>query len=120
MPSSLPFSKSFDFASGATGERFQNPFWRLKEYLFGARLRRAVSEVKAFGDEVVTAAVRNRKSSIALQEQGKVDALQSNLIDSLLDHIEDRTVVRDAAMNYLSAGMLSKSQTISVADVMGR
>ena len=120
MPSSLPFSKAFDFASGGTGERFQNPFWRFKEYLFGARLQRAVAEVKRFGDEVVTTAVRNREQSAPLPEKDNSDALRSNLIDSLLDHIEDRMVVRDAAMNYLSAGMLVHNISLPVAHTIDR
>ena len=109
MPASLPFSKSFDFASGATGERFQNPFWKFKEYLFGGPFRRAVSEVKRFGNEIVAAAVRKREKSISdvTGNQHEIDSpLQNNLINSLLDHIEDRQVVADAAMNYLSAGII--------------
>ena len=117
MPSSLSFSKSFDFASGATGERFQNPFWRFRECLFGARLRKAVAEVKRFGDEVVAAAVRKRS---AKEDVRKADPLLSNLIDSLLDHIEDRTVVRDAAMNFLSAGRRSELSPSPFANIMHR
>lgn len=111
MPASLPFSKSFDYASGATGERFQNPFWKLKEYIFGAPFRKAVFEVKQFGDEIVSAAVDKRQASAskAEDETKTENPLQNNLINSLLDHIEDRQVVADAAMNYLSAGILSVS-----------
>ncbi len=110
MPASLPFSKAFDFASGATGERFQNPFWKLKEYFFGARFRKAVFEVKKFGNELVSAAVHKRheaKKSFAINEPAGIDPPPNNLINSLLDHIEDRQVVADAAMNYLSAGAVS-------------
>ena len=96
MPASLPFSKSFDFASGATGDRFQNPFWKLKEFFLGAPLRKAVSDIKAFGD----------KTGSSKSDIGEIsDPLQNNLINSLLDHIDDHQVVADAAMNYLSAGM---------------
>ncbi len=111
MPASLPFSKSFDYASGATGERFQNPFWKLKEYIFGAPFRKAVFEVKQFGDEIVSAAVDKRQASAskAEDETKTENPLQNNLINSLLDHIEDRQVVADAAMNYLSAGKSSAS-----------
>lgn len=106
MPASLPFSKSFDFASGATGERFQNPFWKLKEFVFGTRFRRAVSEVKNFGDQIVAATVHKRETAAAAASLKRMDPLQNNLINSLLDHIQDRRVVADAAMNYLSAGMM--------------
>ena len=107
MPASLPFSRSFDFASGATGERFQNPFWKIKEYLFGRPFREAVSEVKHFGNEIVAAAVSKRQKAsghLTQIESEESSPLRNNLINSLLDHIEDRQVVADAAMNYLSAG----------------
>ena len=108
IPASLSFSKSFDFASGATGERFQNPFWKLKELFFGASFRKAVFEVKNFGNSIVFAAIQKRKKGSSLSKDDlvkKSDSLQANLIDSLLDHIDDHQVVADAAMNYLSAGM---------------
>lgn len=110
MPASLPFSKAFDFASGATGERFQNPFWKMKEYFFGARFRKAVFEVKKFGNELVSAAMHKRREArktVTKIEPAGTDPAQNNLINLLLDHIEDRQVVADAAMNYLSAGAVS-------------
>ena len=107
MPASLPFSKAFDFASGAIGERFQNPFYKLKEFLFGAPLRNSIHEVKTFGSCIVSAAVQKRKEHI---DSGSADALPNNLINSLLANIEDRNIVADAAMNYLSAGTLSSSR----------
>ena len=107
MPASLPFSKAFDFASGAIGERFQNPFYKLKEFLFGATLRNSIHEVKTFGSCIVSAAIQKRKERT---DSGSADPLQNNLIDSLLDNIEDRNIVADAAMNYLSAGTLFSSR----------
>ena len=107
MPASLPFSKAFDFASGAIGERFQNPFYKLKEFLFGAPLRKSIHEVKTFGSCIVSAAVQNRKENI---DAGGADPLQNNLINSLLDNIENHDIVADAAMNYLSAGKLFLSR----------
>ena len=111
MPASLPFSKAFDFASGAIGERFQNPFYKLKEFLLGARLRNSIDEVKAFGSCIVSAAVQKRREHI---DAGSVDPLQNNLINSLLDNIEDHDIVADAAMNYLSAGTLCSSRLLVV------
>ena len=119
MPASLPFSKSFDFASGATGERFQNPFWKPKEFIFGGPFRKAVFDVKLFSKSIVSAAMRRRKNesgSIRNDITNKIDLLQNdttknsdplqnNLINSLLDHIDDHQIVADAAMNYLSAGI---------------
>ena len=107
MPASLPFSKAFDFASGAIGERFQNPFYKLKEFLFGAPLRKSIYEVKTFGSCIVSATVQKRKEHI---DAGSIDPLQNNLINSLLDSIEDHDIVADAAMNYLSAGTLFPSR----------
>lgn len=105
MPASLPFSKAFDFASGAIGDRFQNPFWKAKEFVCGGPLRRAVFEVKRFGDAIVATAVEKRAHKVSAQELKAANPLRNNLIDSLLDHIEDHRVVADAAMNYLSAGI---------------
>ncbi|KAL8831293.1 MAG: hypothetical protein Q9191_000949 [Dirinaria sp. TL-2023a] len=116
IPDSLPFSQAFGFASGAIGERFQNPFWKLKELLFGKRLRKAVMEVKQFGRGIVSGAVRRRKARDPLLEkptnegQGSAKCI---LIDSLLDHLEDHEVVADAAMNYLSAGRDTTAQALT-------
>ena len=106
IPSSLPFSKAFDFASGAIGDRFQNPFWKVKEFIWGQPLRRAVSEVKDFGSAIVHSAAEKRAKpqSCIKGQRGQIEILRTNLIDSLLDHITDKAVVADAAMNYLSAG----------------
>ena len=112
IPSSLPFSRSFDYASGAIGNRFQNPFWRLTELLFGRQLSHAVAEVKRFGGVLVSAAAERRSNVVDCTDAGglpfKRDDLRTNLIDSLLDHIDDKGVVADAAMNYLSAGIFSR------------
>jgi cytochrome P450 len=116
IPGSLPFSKAFDFASGAIGERFQNPFWKLKELFFGGRLRRAVSEVKNFGQMIVFNAVQQRQTrtkSAESQSTKDSDTSRHNLIDSLLDHLDDHQIVADAAMNYLSAGRDTTAQSLT-------
>lgn len=116
MPGSLPFSKAFDFASGAIGERFQNPFWKMKELIFGSRLRSAVSEVKHFGQIIVSNAVhqREKKTNDAGELRNKdSNAMRSNLINSLLDHLDDHQIVADAAMNYLSAGRDTTAQSLT-------
>lgn len=109
MPSTLPFSHAFDYASGAIGDRFQNPFWRLKEFFLGTRLRRAVHEVKTFGATIVASAVHKR----SLSPFSKPNPLQTNLINSLLDHIPSHTIVADSAMNYLSAGRDTTAQSLT-------
>lgn len=103
------FSTAFDFASGATGERFQNPLWQVTEIFFGSQLRQSVAVVKKVGDMIVGNAVLNReKNSQSKRAQGeaadKLDTITGSLINSLLDSIEDKQTVADAALNYLSAG----------------
>ena len=107
MHGSLPFSKAFDYASGAIGDRFQNPFWKVKELVLGAPLRKAVYEVKSFGRIIVAAAVQKRDDGMTAAKTASsksIGSLHNKLINSLLDNIDDHQVVADAAMNYLSAG----------------
>ena len=116
IPGSLPFSQAFDFASGAIGERFQNPFWKLKELLFGKPLRNAIMEVKRFGREIVSNAVHRRalETTLSYKPTNKgQDPMRCILIDSLLDHLDDHEVVADAAMNYLSAGRDTTAQALT-------
>ena len=122
IPSSLPFSQAFDYASGQVGERFQNPFWKMKERIFGAKMRSAVKEVKRFGDEIVAAAVQRRKKQgiEPNEDQEKPNTADRNqrqghnhLIDSLLDHLSSPTIVADAAMNFLSAGRDTTAQSLT-------
>ena len=113
---SLPFSESFDFASGAVGDRFTNPLWKIKEVLFGWQLRKAVKQVKEFGRNVVSEAVRRRenmKDTAKNQSDSHLHELQDNLIDSLLNHISDHQVVADSAMNFLSAGRDTTAQSLT-------
>ncbi|MCJ1251692.1 hypothetical protein MMC30_008927, partial [Trapelia coarctata] len=109
MHGSLPFSKAFDFASGETTSRFTNPFWRIKELFFGRSLRKAIAEVHRYGRTVVTEAVEKRSS----KPTEKHSPLQSNLIDSLLDHLPSEDLVADAAMNFLSAGRDTTAQSMT-------
>jgi len=106
-----PFSMSFDFASGKICERFQNPLWQVTEIFFGSQFRQSIAKVKAFGSEIVSKAVISRQN----KEEGKSSAngnsatfegMSGSLINSLLDSIDDHQMVADAALNYLSAGML--------------
>ncbi|KAL8986075.1 MAG: hypothetical protein Q9177_004267, partial [Variospora cf. flavescens] len=115
IPASLPFSKAFDFASGAIGDRFHNPFWKIREFVFGAPLRKAFVEVTRFGNEIVSSTVAKRQNpSKATDNSTKArNPLQDNLINSLLDHIQDHQVVEDAAMNYLSAGRDTTAQSLT-------
>lgn len=112
MHHSDSFTAAFDFASGATGERFQNPLWQVTEIPFGRRFRQSVATVKAFGSELVSKAVMAKQSPSELEEavvrpssSGSLDKFSGSLINSLLDSIDDPQIVADAALNYLTAGM---------------
>lgn len=102
------FTVAFDYASGATAERVQNPLWRIKEIFTGARMRSSVGIIKAFGRRIVDSAVEERdrgvKQPSAQEQDEKLDDVSGSLIQSLLDSIGDRQMVADAALNYLSAG----------------
>lgn len=124
------FSMAFDYASGATTERFQNPLWYITEAITGsADLRKSLAVVKAFGRRIVSTAVADRKAQHGGRDGGKntmtssssspgpstdssladskINQVSGSLIQSLLDAISDQEVVADAALNYLSAGKLS-------------
>ncbi|KAI9876000.1 MAG: hypothetical protein M1830_007575 [Pleopsidium flavum] len=119
MEASSPFSEAFDFASGAIGERFQNPLWKLTNFFFGARLRSAVAEVKRFGRSIVETAVRKRaETNIDGGKTGQGhstsdDPLSGSLINFLIDGIGDHEIVADAALNYLSAGRDTTAQSLT-------
>ena len=104
------FSASFDFASGETGKRFQNPFWQLTEPIFGAKFRKAVANIHDFGAIIVKNAVNARKMrseplvSGSDPEPLSIESSSGSLINLLLDSIDDEKLVADAALNYLSAG----------------
>ncbi|MCJ1282269.1 hypothetical protein MMC26_001592 [Xylographa opegraphella] len=122
MHGGLPFSRAFDFASGETTNRFTNPFWKIKELVFGARLRASIKDVRSFGRTVVASAVEKRSSASAEHAATKSSpdssprvpmALQGNLINSLLDHLPTEELVADAAMNFLSAGRDTTAQSLT-------
>lgn len=109
------FTVAFDYASGATAERVQNPLWRLTEMFTGARMRESVAIVKAFGRRIVDKAVQDRASgpksttataAAAAASDEVLDEISGSLIQSLLDSIGDKEMVADAALNYLSAGKM--------------
>ncbi|ROW08218.1 hypothetical protein VMCG_03085 [Cytospora schulzeri] len=115
------FTLAFDYASGATAERVQNPLWRITEIFFGAGLRRSVAVVKAFGKRIVDSAVDDREkgqSNVTATngESGnyeRLDQISGSLIQSLLDSLGDREMVADAALNYLSAGRDTTAQALT-------
>ncbi|KAM0252724.1 hypothetical protein ACHAP5_001016 [Fusarium lateritium] len=103
------FTVAFEHASGATAERFQNPLWFFTEMFTGARMRRSIKTVKAYGKRIVTSAVTDRKEA-----EGKTQSdAPGSLIQSLLDSIGDEELVADAALNYLSAGRDTVAQALT-------
>ncbi|KAG6361478.1 hypothetical protein INS49_009705 [Diaporthe citri] len=115
------FTLAFDYASGATAERVQNPLWRVTEIIFGARLRKSIAIVKTYGKQIVDTAIQNRErgtkdtrgSSNHPESDEKLDKISGSLIQSLLDSIGDREMVADAALNYLSAGRDTTAQALT-------
>lgn len=107
MHDSEPFAQAFDFASGETGKRFQNPLWQITEIAFGGKFRESVAKVHSFGSRIVANAIESRRKG--KPESGNESALDScsgSLIHSLLDSVGDEKMVAHSALNYLSAGKL--------------
>jgi cytochrome P450 len=110
------FSRAFEYASGATGERVQNPLWRVTEIFLGRRLRKSIVEVKRFGDSIVANAVKARERQKADESEhgGRtISTISGSLINSLLESIPDHKLVADAALNYLSAGRDTTAQALT-------
>ncbi|KAL2162253.1 hypothetical protein VTH06DRAFT_7166 [Thermothelomyces fergusii] len=115
------FSRCFDYASGATAERFQNPLWPIKEFFAGSKMRKSIRVVKDFGRRIVTSAVRDRDEQRSKREQSaespdsdrKLDQISGSLIQSLLEALGDEQTVADAALTYLSAGRDTTGQALS-------
>jgi cytochrome P450 len=128
MHTTEPFTTAFDFASGATAERFQNPLWFLTEPFTAWRFRRSVKIVKSFGQKIVANAVADRHKTTRRSspdpravvancadssDAEKLDQISGTLINSFLDSIPDHQVVADAALNYLSAGRDTTAQALT-------
>lgn len=104
------FTRAFEFASGATAERFQNPLWRVTEVFVGGRFRHALAVVRDHGRKIVRSAVESKAHGE--EKEGK-DEVSGSLIKSLLESIGDETLVADAALNYLSAGRDTTAQSLT-------
>ncbi|RDW75274.1 hypothetical protein BP6252_06416 [Coleophoma cylindrospora] len=114
MHSADDFSVAFEYASGAVGERFQNPLWQISEVFLGAQLRKSIARVRTFGSVIVSNAVKQRHES-GHEIAEPLDSVSGSLINSLLDSIDDETMVADAALNYLSAGRDTTAQALTWA-----
>ncbi|KAI0830406.1 cytochrome P450 [Hypoxylon sp. FL0890] len=113
------FTIAFDYASGATTERFQNPLWFITEPIIGLRFRRALHTIRTFGHKIVDSAVnandkgRHERPSPE-SNSDRLDEVSGSLIQSLLEVFGDnRKLVSDAALNYLSAGRDTVAQALT-------
>jgi cytochrome P450 len=113
------FTKAFEFASGATAERFQNPLWQLTELVSpsGYKLRRSINIIRSYGKRIVSNAISARQNATAelsdKTDHGALDQVSGSLIQSLLDSIGDEKLVADSALNYLSAGRDTVAQALT-------
>ncbi|RYO92376.1 hypothetical protein DL762_001656 [Monosporascus cannonballus] len=113
------FTVAFEYASGATAERFQNPLWFLTEPLFGSRFRKSLATIRSFGSRIVESAVSHRhingKTDGDLVSDTEIlDKASGSLIQSLLGALGgDKRVVMDSALNYLSAGRDTVAQALT-------
>ncbi|OTA91869.1 hypothetical protein M434DRAFT_12745 [Hypoxylon sp. CO27-5] len=110
------FTLAFDYASGLTTERFQNPLWFITELFTGFRFRRALHTIQTFGHKIVDSAVNvpNNKDQNPKSNSDRLDEVSGSLIQSLLEVFGDnRKIVSDAALNYLSAGRDTVAQALT-------
>ncbi|KAI1410496.1 cytochrome P450 [Hypoxylon sp. FL1857] len=114
------FTVAFDYASGATTERFQNPLWFITEPFTGFRFRRALNTIRTFGYRIVDSAVNVNTKSRGTQPKpdsnsDRLDEVSGSLIQSLLEVFggDNRKMVSDAALNYLSAGRDTVAQALT-------
>ncbi|KAH8666790.1 cytochrome P450 [Xylariales sp. PMI_506] len=107
------FTVAFDYASGATAERFQNPLWLITEAFAGFRFRRCLATVKSFGREIVKSAVESAKQQKLESAEDKLDEVSGTLIQSFLSKLDNEEIVADAALNYLSAGRDTVAQALT-------
>ncbi|KAI2627095.1 cytochrome P450 [Hypomontagnella submonticulosa] len=113
------FAVAFDYASGATTERFQNPLWFVTELLTGSKFRKALHTIRNFGHRIVDSAVNadskdGGTGSHSESVPDRLDEVSGSLIQSLLEVFNnDRTIVSDAVLNYLSAGRDTVAQALT-------
>ncbi|PHH51006.1 Cytochrome P450 94B3 [Ceratocystis fimbriata CBS 114723] len=104
------FTQAFEYASGVTAERVQNPLWKLTELFTGGRMRASIAAVHQYGREIVATAVAARHKA-SMRGSGSISG--ASLIHSLLDSIGNEKIVADAALNYLSAGRDTTAQALT-------
>ncbi|KXJ89856.1 cytochrome P450 [Microdochium bolleyi] len=113
MHSGDEFTAAFEHASGFTQERFQNPLWFVTEALTGTKFRQSLRSIQSVGQGIVEHALRKRHQQGIVNDKPQ-NAISGSLIYSLLDTLgEDKKLVADAALNYLSAGRDTVAQALT-------
>ncbi|XXG95626.1 hypothetical protein Hte_001894 [Hypoxylon texense] len=113
------FTTAFDYASGATTERFQNPLWFITEPFTGFRFRKALNTIRVFGLGIVDNAAKTHDKSRTAgsksdSNSNRLDEVSGSLIQSLLEvFADDQKLISDAALNYLSAGRDTVAQALT-------
>ncbi|KAJ1324797.1 fatty acid omega-hydroxylase [Microdochium nivale] len=123
MHSGDDFTAAFEYASGFTQERFQNPLWFVTETFTGVKFRQSLQSIRSVGQGIVENALRKRAGDGATRnadhtsptpETNKLASISGSLIHSLIDTLgEDKKLVADAALNYLSAGRDTVAQALT-------
>ncbi|KAI0022835.1 cytochrome P450 [Xylariomycetidae sp. FL0641] len=113
------FTLAFDYASGATTERFQNPLWFVTEFITGSRFRKSLATIRNFGDRIVDSATkhyehRDTHGTTLDKTTNQLDEVSGSLVQSLLASLgAQKKIVADAALNYLSAGRDTTAQALT-------
>ncbi|KAI1387707.1 cytochrome P450 [Hypoxylon trugodes] len=108
------FTTAFEYASGATTERFQNPLWSVTEPYTGAQFKKALNTIRTFGHKIVDNAINKSGEKRSQSTSDRLDKISGSLIHSLLEVFgDDRKMISDAALNYLSAGRDTVAQALT-------
>ncbi|ORY95137.1 putative P450 oxidoreductase [Lobosporangium transversale] len=113
-----PFGTAFDFAVGATDERFFNPLWKFTERLTGQarKMRNAVKVI----DSYAYAAIRQRRQETEEEAQARQARTgREDLLDLFIKWRDDDgraltdVELRDVFINFVIAGRDTTAQALS-------
>lgn len=104
IDASSPFSAAFNYCSGKTGERFQNPVYPVTEFFNGSQFRENLATVHRFGRRIAAKARERHQLVSSKTSLDPERGSYGSLLDMLVQTLEDERLVQDAALNFLSAG----------------
>lgn len=113
MSATDDFTRSFEYVNDRTTLRFQNPLWRVREFLMDFELRRSIKTVKTYGERIVKTAVEKREKGGFNITDEKLKGIQGSLILALLDTLKEHNLVADSALNYLTGGKDTVAQGLT-------